>query len=959
MLKLTDQVSLQNLQQDFDAILAGLNDHPLLIENQEELFAVWYASPFVKRVCTSQPKWLLQLLLENELHKNCDAEEYRKTLQAIFVTADSVEVLQQQLRQQRTSAFARIAWRDLQGYATVEQTLHELSVFAEVCVQETLQWCFQWLQSRPHANSFVKALQQNIVIFALGKLGGSELNFSSDIDIVIAYSSNDQFTQDESAKAIEFYLKVAQLFVKVLSEQTQDGFVFRVDTRLRPFGDSGALVPSFLAIDLYFQTHGRDWERYAWMKARVVAGDAELGEAFLRDVRPFIYRRYLDYGAIQSLRDMKALIDDKARQESAKENLKIGFGGIREIEFTAQMFQLIYGGKDSSLQIRSTLKALQQLEKQGLLTTDWASDLRSSYIFLRKAENALQLREDQQTHTLPVDETQRSHYAFSMGMQDWQAFYAEYKKQVNIVNGLYQSLLKADGDSAQKESSNNKFEKIWLQIDDAEYCLNILNKYFAENAQAIYEHLHNFSCSGLVQRLVPIARERLDEFLPIFLQHLQAVEEPLAVIDRFLNILKKIVQRSTYISLLIENKNKLTSILMLIQASPWVAQYLATHPLLFDEVLRMDDAYESPSMDEMNQQLAASVAGVEVGLEEYMGGLREFKNSQVIQIAAADIVEHYPVMKVSDHLSWLAETCLGSALEYAYLELVEKYGKPECVQDEHTYTPEVLIVEYGKLGGLELGYGSDLDIVFLHNSQGAVCETRGTENGEGKIHNEIFFTRLVQRTIHILTAVMASGKVFEVDLRLRPHGESGPVVSSIHAYENYLINDAWMWELQALVRARAVMASKNMHEKFANIRRKVLSQARDNHDVQASIVEMRNKMLSANEKKSGDEFNIKKDKGGVIDIEFIVQFLVLSYSEENPQICEHTDNVRILDACAELGLLKPQEAEELKQIYLTYRKHLHQLSLNLLPEIVDAKVFAKERDLVQNYWTSLLHSRDT
>ena len=959
MLKLTDQGDLPNFQQDFDAILAQLNDDSLLIESKEELFAVWYASPFIKRVCISQPRWLYKLLAENELQNNCDVNKYRKVLQPIIESANDVEVLQQLLRQQRTAAFARIAWRDLQQYTTVEQTLHELSAFAEVCVQETLQWCFQWLQSRPHASDFIKTLQQNIVIFALGKLGGGELNFSSDIDIVIAYSENNQFTQDESAKTIEFYLKVAQLFIKVLSEQTQDGFVFRVDARLRPFGDAGALVPSFLSIDLYFQTHGRDWERYAWMKARVIAGDVQLGEAFLQEITPFIYRRYLDYGAMQSLRDMKALIDNKACQEGAKENLKIGFGGIREIEFTAQMFQLIYGGKDSSLRISSTLKALQQLEKQGLLTTDWASDLSAAYVFLRKAENVLQLREDQQTHILPVEEKLRSNYAFSMGMQDWKTFYAEYKTQVNVVNGLYQSLLKVDDESGHKELNDNEFEKIWLQVDDDEFCLNILNKHFSENAQQIYEHLHNFSQSNLVQKLVPIARTRLDDLLPIFMLHLQGVEEPLAVTDRFLNILKKIVQRSTYISLLIENKNKLSSILVLIQASPWIAQYLATHPLLLDEVLRMDEDYEPPSIDEMHQQLAASLASVEEGLEEYMGGLREFKNSQVIQIAAADVVEKYPIMKVSDHLSWLAEACLKSALAYAYHELVEKYGKPTSVLNEHAYTPEVLIVEYGKLGGLELGYGSDLDIVFLHNSEGSVCETAGTAKGDGKIHNEVFFTRLVQRTIHILTTVMAGGKVFEIDLRLRPHGESGPVVSSVHAYENYLINDAWMWEIQALVRARAVTASKKMQSKFENIRRKVLSQARNHNDVQAAIIEMRNKMLNANKDKSSVNFNIKKDTGGVIDIEFIVQFLVLNYSKNYPQICEHTDNVRILDACAEVGLVEQQDAEELKRIYLKYRKHLHQLSLKLLPEIVDSKVFTKERDVVQNYWASLLHSGST
>ena len=362
MLKLPAETISSKFQQDFDAILDELNSDANILKHKDEVLAIWYASPYIKRVCISQPKWLQTILADEQLHVDYDLEKYRHLLTPVFLNADSVEMLQQQLRQLRAACFARIAWRDLQQYTSVQQTLNELSIFAEICAQETLQWCFQWHQSQPRANDFVKSLRQNIVIFALGKLGGGELNFSSDIDIVFAYSDENKYAQEEQGKASEFYLKVVQLFIKVLSEQTQDGFVFRVDTRLRPFGNSGTLLPSFLSIDQYFQTHGRDWERYAWMKARVIAGDMQAGEKFLQEITPFIYRRYFDYGAMQSLREMKTLIDTKARQDRAKENLKIGFGGIREIEFIAQMFQLIYGGKDSSLRIRSTLQALRQLE---------------------------------------------------------------------------------------------------------------------------------------------------------------------------------------------------------------------------------------------------------------------------------------------------------------------------------------------------------------------------------------------------------------------------------------------------------------------------------------------------------------------------------------------------------------------------------------------------------------------
>ena len=963
MLKLPAETISSKFHQDFDAILDELNSDVNIIKHKDEVLAVWYASPYIKRVCISQPKWLQNILADEQLHVDYDLEKYRQLLTTVFLNADSVEMLQQQLRQLRAACFARIAWRDLQQYTSVQQTLNELSIFAEICAQETLQWCFEWHQSQPRANDFVKGLRQNIVIFALGKLGGGELNFSSDIDIVFACideNALEDVGQEQSAQTIEFYLKVVQLFIKVLSEQTQDGFVFRVDTRLRPFGNSGTLLPSFLSIDQYFQTHGRDWERYAWMKARVIAGDMQAGEKFLQEITPFIYRRYLDYGAMQSLREMKTLIDTKARQDSAKENLKIGLGGIREIEFIAQMFQLIYGGKDSSLRIRSTLQALRQLEAQGLLAADWVNDLTIAYLFLRKAENGLQLREDQQTHSLPNDEQQQLHYAYLMTLSNWQDFYAEYKKHTSIVNNIYQSLLKRDDEVKKETFDKSEFERLWMQIDEKEYCLDILTKSFVDDAEYIYEQLKQFSQSSLVQKLVPLARARLDNFMPIFLQQLLQFEEPLTVFNRFLKILKKIAQRSTYISLLIENKNKLAKIFQLIQASPWISQYLATHPLLLDEILSMDDTYEPPSLVEMQQQLTTYMESIDTGLEGYMENLREFKHSQAIQIAAADVVENYPIMKVSDHLSWLAETCIKNALQYAYNELVEKYGEPQCVLDKQTYAPEVLIVEYGKLGGLELGYGSDLDIVFLHNSVGENCETSGGEtSGSKKIHNDIFFTRLVQRTIHILSTVTVGGKVFDTDLRLRPHGESGPIICSVNAYKNYLINDAWLWEHQALVRARAVTNSDMLHAEFVRIRQKVLCQTREVKEVRSAIIEMRNKMLTAKQASSNAGFNIKKDPGGVIDIEFIVQFLVLSYADKFPQICEYTDNIRILDACAQVDLLEQHNAEELKEIYLKYREYLHQLSLKLLPETVDMSVFANERSVVQKYWASLLHSGAT
>ena len=400
-----------------------------------------------------------------------------------------------------------------------------------------------------------------------------------------------------------------------------------------------------------------------------------------------------------------------------------------------------------------------------------------------------------------------------------------------------------------------------------------------------------------------------------------------------------------------ENQNKLIKILKLIESSNWISQYIATHPILLDELLQMENNYHPPDLSELRKQVRVILRFSHTNLELFMDSLREFKHSQVVQIAAADIVGELPIMKVSDHLSWLAEVCIENAIHQAYKNLTEKYGIPVCTNESAQFTPEILIVEYGKLGGLELGYGSDLDIVFLHNSYGDSCET----NGNNKIHNDVFFTRLVQRAIHILATVTAAGTVFEIDTRLRPHGQSGPIVTSINAYQHYLLHDAWLWEHQALIRARPITSNADLREKFLAIRKQVLCKVRDIDEVRTSIIEMRDKIASEHGSKDKTKFNIKKDHGGIVDIEFIVQFYVLSYANKHNQLCTYTDNVRILDACSEVKLIDKVIADDLKEIYLKYRKYLHKLSLQLLPEIVEANVFQKERGKIQNYWSSLLH----
>lgn len=942
------------LDQDFQVLLERTGDGTVA-QHRDEILAVWYASPFIRRVCLSQPQWVQEILAQGRLHIDLNAEDYAGLLKSSIAGASSVEALQQSLRRLRYSSYARIAWRDLQQYADVQQTLIELSTYAQTCIDLALSWCFEWLRSRSHTGQFEQSLQNDVLVFALGKLGGFELNFSSDVDLVFAYSDNAAHTQDQQAKAGSFYLKLVQLLIKVLAEQTQDGFVFRVDTRLRPFGNAGSLVPSLTAIDQYFQTTGREWERYAWIRARTVAGNLGAGERFLKDVSPFVYRRYHDYGVMQSLREMKIMVDKKASQAANLDNLKIGSGGIREIEFIAQMFQLIYGGRDPDLRIRSTLGALAYLGGSGRLSADGTAILQQAYLFLRKAENVLQMREDLQVYSLPVKEPDRSEYAHAMGAESWDVLYAEYQSHTSEVSEIFQKLLQTDQEGISLPSGDqDDFAFVWQQIQDKPSCTDILTRYFGEEAEHVYSRLRGFE--AVVHQAEPVAKQRLERFVPVLLQNLSHSSRPILVLTRFLRVLEKIVQRSTYISLLTENRNKLAELLKLIEASQWVAQYISAHPLLLDELLHADN-YDPPDLEEMQyqlqvlEQLQMLVDASGDDLEVYMERLREFKHAQVLRIAAADIVSDYPIMRVSDHLSWLAETCIKSAVRKAYGDLADKYGEPACKVDGDLFTPELLIVEYGKLGGLELGYGSDLDIVFVCTSPDASGET----NGENKIQNTVFFTRVVQRAIHLLTTVTASGKVFDIDTRLRPYGESGPVVCTLAAYEDYLRNKAWLWEHQALIRARPVTASRSLADTFMRLRQQVLCQVRDKEEVRKAVTEMREKIVSAKKTKEAAGFRLKKDRGGIVDIEFIAQYLVLSHAHKHREICVHTDHVRILDACAQVGLIKSESAEELKAIYISYRKFLHQLSLQLLPETAAADKFARERSVVRNYWASLLN----
>ena len=923
------------------------------------------ASEYVLEQAVRDPAMFLALVASGELDRQYNPGELCGQIAEAVRAAETDDQLGRQLRRQRARHQVRIVWRDVTRQADLVQTCRDLSDMADASIDQA----YQWLYLR-HCQQFGTPMgrrsgePQQMVILGMGKLGAVELNLSSDIDLIFAYPEGGE-TQGVKRPLDnqEFFIRLGQRLIKALDPITVDGFVFRVDMRLRPYGSSGALVLSFNALEQYYQDQGRDWERYAMIKARVVAGDQVAGAQLLDMLRPFVYRRYLDFSAIEALRTMKQLIQQEVRRKGMSDNIKLGAGGIREVEFIAQAFQLIHGGRDLSLQQRPLLKVLATLEGQGYLPPAVVAELREGYEFLRYTEHAIQAIADRQTQMLPDGELDRARIALMLGFDDWAAFHTQLMHWRGRVDWHFRQVI-ADPDEEEGDEGEVVVGGEWLPLweqeqDDDAACRQLEEAGFVDAPKAL-KQLAGLRASPQLRAMQRLGRERLDAFIPRLLA--QAVEHahPDLVLERVLPLVEAVARRSAYLVLLTENPGALRRLLTLCAASPWIAEQITRFPLLLDELLNEGRLFSPPLAPELAAELRERLTRIpEDDLEQQMEALRHFKLAHSLRVAASEIAGSLPLMKVSDYLTWLAEAILEQVLALAWRQTVAKYGQPQRI-DGSLCDPGFVIVGYGKVGGIELGHGSDLDLVFVHDG-----DPQAETDGPKPIDGAQFFTRLGQRIIHLLATQTNSGHLYEVDMRLRPSGAAGLLVSSLGAFERYQESEAWTWEHQALVRARVLVGCKDVGAAFEKVRARILGRERDLSKLRAEVSEMRAKMrdnlgskataagMGANAFEATAPFDIKQDAGGIVDIEFMVQYAALAWSHEHPALTRYTDNIRILEGLEQAGLIPAADASLLREVYKAYRSAAHRQALQKQAGVIAGDQFAAERREVLRIWGQL------
>ena len=926
-------------------------------------------SSFVKRTLLSQPELLNQWF--EHLPSPQDCTHYTERLDQVLQNVQDEAQLGKELRLFRHREMATLSFIQSNKLASVEFVFQALSDLAEAIILQARDWLYQRCCAEYGVPMNSLNEPQELLILGMGKLGGGELNFSSDIDLIFVYPDVGETVGGR--KAVEnskFFTRLGQRLIRALDEVTAEGFAYRTDMRLRPFGDSGALVLSFASMEDYYQEQGRDWERYAMIKAKILGEDlSNLNHRYLKQMlRPFVYRRYLDFSAIQSLREMKEKISREVVRRNLIDNIKLGAGGIREVEFIVQTFQMMRGGRDKILQERSLLTVLPRLAELNLLTIEQVTDLRTAYLFFRQVENVLQAIDDKQTQTLPTDEqaqqclmlatqkylieTEQGETWLGHSIQNWADFLqilGQYQKKVRAV---FNALIGKDDEEENPPLVNEQIA-LWRDIlhleMNEEDLASVLKEYAVQDAD--YAEIFRWLTTTLQDwSRKPIGvrgREVLRTLLPKMLDKIFSQPNYLILLPRLLNILDKITTRTTYLELLTEKEQILPQLITLCGQSIMIADQIARYPMLLDELMSNKGLTQVIDFRDYEPALNDYLIRIpEEDEEALIDALRQFKQSQILRIASADIMGVLPVMKISDHLTYLAEAIIGAVVNMAWKAVSQRFGVPEHLgENEKGFA----VIGYGKLGGIELGYNSDLDLVFLHNAP----ENSETVGGRKSVSSHRFYLKLAQKINSIFNLNTSAGVLYEVDMRLRPSGEAGLLVSTFNAYEFYQKNEAWTWESQALVRARCVYGTKSLKAEFDQIRQSTLAKKRDAVTLKAEITGMRAKMYQHFTQPQAVEFNLKTDKGGITDIEFIAQYLVLANAETSPEMAVWSDNVRIFDTAMAYGILTEPAGEQLKYCYTAMRNRIHHLNLLRQPSCVPMSEFEAERDFIGKMWSQI------
>jgi glutamate-ammonia-ligase adenylyltransferase len=873
--------------------------------------------------------------------------------EAQVAAAHSVEQALFLLRQWRRREMVRIAWRDIAGSAAVAETLQAVSDLADATIRAAAAAAERHLLPIFGKPRRTNSSHSPFVILGMGKLGGRELNFSSDIDLIFLFNEGGETSGPRVVDNEEYFNRLGHEVIRLLDARTEDGFVFRVDMRLRPFGESGPLVVSLASLEDYLQQHGRDWERYAWIKARAIVGADAYASAYEEFVRPFVYRRYLDFGVFESLRNMKALIVREVGRRDLEHHLKLGKGGIREIEFIVQSMQLVRGGSDRRLQNAALLQVLPLLAGSKLISPDDIAELTGAYLELRKAENALQMMRDQQTHALPEDPQDRARLTLVMGFKSWDETAAALNATLGKVAAQFEALLFGTPDAQRRHA---EIGVAWLDSADAKIEEELANGGFPRTEiAAVAAILESYRQAANYRRLDEAGHRRLYVILARLLKAAAAHGSPATVVQRVLRVLEAIGSRASYLALLKEQPAALDRLIEVCAISGFLSRQIADFPLLLDELIDAKAFDELPTRAGFTVELAARTQRLPADdPERQVEALRQFQKVAVFTVALADLTGRLPLMRVSDRLTDIAELIVACCMELAWQQMTQIYGTPYCGEDPGSLRPvAVAVAGYGKLGGLELGYASDLDLVFLHDSSGSIQLTDG-----GKpLDNGIFFLRLGQRIVHLLTMHSAAGRLYEVDMRLRPNGKGGFLMTGIDAFERYQLSDAWTWEHQALLRARAVAGDAGLCAAFEGVRRRALCSAVRRETLRSDVLEMRLRMRKELSRSGPAEFDIKQDAGGIGDLEFLVQYWVLAGAQAHPELLTYTDNIRQLEGLAAVGVIDAATALWLKETYINYRTVLHHLSLERDGErVVAGEPYRETRACLREIWHAALES---
>jgi glutamate-ammonia-ligase adenylyltransferase len=869
-------------------------------------------------------------------HQAVDAELMRRFIAA--EAADNDDSLKRSLRRLRQRVMAALIVRDVSGLAPLAEVVETMTQLADVTTNFALDWAHRRLAAQHGEPLDHQGRAQRLLVVGMGKLGGRELNVSSDVDYIFIYPESGQTAgrEDGGGKidTYDFFLRLGKRLIAALGEVTGEGQVFRVDMRLRPNGDSGPLVCSLDALENYFMTQGREWERYAWIKARTLNEGVNLQPEWVmaleKIARPFVFRKYLDFGAINAMRDLHAQIRREVARKDRAEHIKLGPGGIREIEFIAQVFQLIRGGRDPVLQIRPTLKVLALLVARRLLPAESEQELASAYQFLRRLEHRLQYVNDAQTHRLPDDLEERAQIAAAMGFSDWPALRS-------VLDGHRERVARHFGQIfSDPEEGTHALAGLWFGQTEGDDALEQLSVLGYRKPQALLERLNAFRHSSRYLQLAATSRERLDALGPRLIDAAAATPTPDSTWKRGLDFLEAISRRAAYLALLQQYPQALSKVAELIGASSWAAEYLTRHPLLLDELLDprlYDVAVDWPAFrEELHRHLAQHAEDT----EREMDILREIHHAQVFRLLVQDIAGLQTLEHLSDHLTELADTMLQTTLDLCWSKLKKR----------HREKPQFAVIGYGKLGGKEFGYASDLDLVFLYDDPAP-----GAEEG---------YTRLGQRITTWLSSQTSAGILFETDLRLRPNGDSGMLVTSIESFRDYQLKNAWPWEHQALTRARFCAGDPTVGAQFETIRVEILRQPRDLAQLKVEVLAMRQRMRDKHAPNSPDQFDIKQDPGGIIDVEFIVQYLVLGHAHAHPELCGNLGNIALLGLASQLGLIPQPLADPVRNAYREYRRLQHAKRLNFNPKArVDRDCVADRIEEVLALWQSVFYGSDT